>query len=73
MATATGLYAGSDSLDSFRLEAREWLAANFPPVLKGKEDAMSAIEGASEPSPDQAAWQTVIGEKGWGVPGWPKA
>ena len=59
-------------LDAFREEARAWLAANFPPALKGKDNSASAIEGPSEPTPEHAAWQKAIGAKGWGVPTWPR-
>jgi alkylation response protein AidB-like acyl-CoA dehydrogenase len=60
------------ALEAFREEARAWLAANFPPALKGKDNSASAVEGPSEPTPDQAAWQKAMGEKGWGVPTWPR-
>lgn len=71
MATTLEADAPVDSLDAFRTHAREWLAAHFPPSLKGKDNAMSAIEGPHEPSPEESAWQAAIGEKGWGVPTWP--
>ena len=70
MATAPDLAA--DPIDRFRQEARTWLAANFPPSLRGKDNAMSAIEGPGDQSEDEAAWQRAMGEKGWGVPTWPK-
>ncbi len=63
---------GTDPIDAFRQEARAWLAANFPPALKGKDNAMSALDGPSELSPDEVAWKTAMGAKGWGVPTWPK-
>ncbi|MFN9926274.1 MAG: acyl-CoA dehydrogenase family protein, partial [Phenylobacterium sp.] len=50
-------------LTGFRTEARDWIAANFPPALKGA----SPPEGR-ELSPDQDAWRRAMGEKGWGVP-----
>jgi alkylation response protein AidB-like acyl-CoA dehydrogenase len=53
-------------LTGFRTEARDWIAANFPPALKGA----SPPEGR-ELSPDQDAWRRAMGEKGWGVPTWP--
>ena len=58
-------------LDSFRSEVRDWLAANFPASLKGKDNAMSAVEGPTNETPEQAAWRKAMGEKGWGVPTWP--
>jgi alkylation response protein AidB-like acyl-CoA dehydrogenase len=64
-------FGGAD-LDAFRTEAREWLEANFPPALKGK-GGMMYLEGREELSGDAAAWKKRFGEKGWGVPTWPKA
>jgi alkylation response protein AidB-like acyl-CoA dehydrogenase len=61
---------GGAELDAFRIEAREWLAANFPQSLRGKAPAM---EGPEERSADRDAWKTAMGEKGWGTPTWPKA
>ena len=64
-------FGGAD-LDAFRTEAREWLEANFPPELKGKGGAMY-IEGRGETGGDMGVWKTRMGDKGWGVPTWPKA
>ena len=55
-------------VETFRAEVRDWLAANFPPSLKGA----SPPEGR-ELSPDQDAWRRAMGDKGWGVPTWPQA
>jgi alkylation response protein AidB-like acyl-CoA dehydrogenase len=60
---------GGDT-DAFRAEARAWLEANFPPSLKGR--SLSYIEEATPDSPDIKAWTKAMGEKGWGVPTWPK-
>jgi alkylation response protein AidB-like acyl-CoA dehydrogenase len=62
---------GGGDLDAFRGEVRDWIAANFPASLKGKPNPMMREERAS-PSPDQEAWRKAMGEKGWGVPTWPK-
>jgi alkylation response protein AidB-like acyl-CoA dehydrogenase len=62
----------ADPLDSFRSEAREWLAANFPASLKGADNAMSAIDGPTQETAEQTAWREAMGRKGWGVPTWPK-
>ncbi|OQW43877.1 MAG: acyl-CoA dehydrogenase [Proteobacteria bacterium SG_bin6] len=70
MATAPELEART--LDDFRAEARAWLAENFPPSLKGKDNALSVLEGPHQPSEDEARWQKAMGEKGWGVPTWPR-
>jgi alkylation response protein AidB-like acyl-CoA dehydrogenase len=59
-------------LDTFRDEARAWLAANFPPSLKGRGGQM-AQEGLGPTGPDYDAWRKAMGDKGWGVPTWPKA
>ncbi|AJP71907.1 acyl-CoA dehydrogenase family protein [Sphingomonas hengshuiensis] len=72
MATLLESDAPADSIAAFRAEAREWLVAHFPPSLKGKDNLISALEGPHEPSPDEAAWQAAMGEKGWGVPTWPR-
>jgi alkylation response protein AidB-like acyl-CoA dehydrogenase len=57
---------GGPDLTAFRTEVRAWIAANFPPSLKGKP----APEGR-ELTPDQDAWRRAMGDKGWGVPTWP--
>jgi alkylation response protein AidB-like acyl-CoA dehydrogenase len=71
MATAADLEPAAKPLDAFRGEARAWLETHFPPSLKGKDNALSALEGPTELSPDEAAWKTAMGDKGWGVPTWP--
>jgi len=58
-------------IDAFRADARSWLEANFPPSLKGK-GGMMYIEGDSPDDGDIKAWTHAMGEKGWGVPTWPK-
>ena len=64
--------AGDTNLETFRAEAKAWLAANFPPSLKGKAGiVMSSLEGG-RPTGDGAAWLKAIGEKGWTAPTWPK-
>ncbi len=56
--------------EAFRAEAREWLAANFPPSLKGK--GLSYIEEETPETAEIKAWTKAMGDKGWGVPTWPK-
>jgi alkylation response protein AidB-like acyl-CoA dehydrogenase len=58
--------------EAFRAEARTWLEANFPASLKGKS-GMAYIEDANPDDDDIKAWTKAMGEKGWGVPTWPKA
>jgi len=56
--------------EAFRAEARTWLEANFPASLKGR--GLSYIEEATPDSADIKAWTKAMGDKGWGVPTWPK-
>jgi alkylation response protein AidB-like acyl-CoA dehydrogenase len=63
-------FGGSD-LEAFRAEARSWIEANFPASLKGRPNPMMREE-RTKPSADQEAWRKAMGEKGWGVPTWPK-
>jgi len=72
MATAPELDAPANPLDAFRTEARDWLAENFSPGLRGKDNSMSAVEGPNDDTPEQLAWKHAIGAKGWSVPTWPK-
>jgi alkylation response protein AidB-like acyl-CoA dehydrogenase len=62
---------GGTELDAFRTEVRDWVAANFPPALKGKGPTIG--EERFHESPEQLAWRRAVGEKGWGVPTWPAA
>lgn len=71
MATAADLDRAADSIDAFRSDTRTWLAENFPPSLKGKENPMATVEGPTALSADEEAWKKAFGEKGWGVPTWP--
>jgi alkylation response protein AidB-like acyl-CoA dehydrogenase len=71
MATAPDIDAPVNALDAFRAQAREWLAAHFPPALKGKDNALSAVEEPQPPTAEEEAWRIAMGEKGWGVPTWP--
>ncbi len=61
---------GDADLEAFRGEARVWLDANFPAALKGKTGTINAEDPASS---DADLWKARMGEKGWGVPTWPKA
>lgn len=64
--------ADVEPLEQFRAEAREWLEANFPKSLVGREDPMAMVDGPTDMSPDIVEWRARIGGKGWGTPGWPK-
>lgn len=72
MATAAEDRVDADAIEAFRGEVRSWIAANFPPSLKGVDLSLSALEGPSERSADREAWRIAMGEKGWGTPTWPK-
>ena len=63
---------GGDDIDAFRAEARDWLQANFPASLKGRGGLM-AMEGPASDRADFNAWTKAMGDKGWGVPTWPRA
>lgn len=54
--------------DDFRTEAREWLAANFPPSLAGKAPGMGGEEPDGE---DFHRWRAAICGRGFGTPMWP--
>jgi alkylation response protein AidB-like acyl-CoA dehydrogenase len=72
MASAAELDRSADTIDAFRAEARAWLEANFPQSLRGKDNAMSAVDGPTEETAEQKAWREAMGAKGWGTPTWPK-
>ncbi|HEY9234454.1 MULTISPECIES: acyl-CoA dehydrogenase family protein [Phenylobacterium] len=64
---------GAPDLEAFRTEAREWLEANFPKSLaKDVEAQANAVQSPDAPKGDMAIWKQRMGEKGWGVPTWPK-
>ena len=58
--------------EAFRTEVQQFLAEKFPEELNGKGNALSAIEGPDEESEAERAWREAMGERGWGVPTWPK-
>jgi len=65
--------ADSGALDAFRVEAREWLEANFPPSLRGDPEAgQRAMMGGVKLTGDALVWKQRMAEKGWGTPTWPK-
>jgi alkylation response protein AidB-like acyl-CoA dehydrogenase len=61
----------SEDLESFRAEARAWLAENFPPSLKDRDVSMTAMAGIALTG-DAKTWQARMGAKGWGTPTYPK-
>ena len=60
---------GSEALDAFRGEARDWLAGAFPAELKGQ--GMAYMTGQLAGNPKADAWRAAMGERGWGTPTWP--
>ena len=67
----------SNDLEIFREEARSWLEENFPKSLRGQREPMTEEEAMAEmnnqsKNADADLWRKRIGEKGWGVPLWPK-
>ena len=65
-----------NGIESFRLEAREWLEANCPESMRHPYGSEAAIcwggrrfEFRSE---DQRAWLERMASRGWTAPTWPK-
>ncbi|MCV0383595.1 MAG: acyl-CoA dehydrogenase family protein [Erythrobacter sp.] len=61
-----------DETEAFREEVRQFVAQNFPEELKNTGSAMSAVEGPDEETPAQQSWREAMGQRGWGVPTWPR-
>jgi len=65
-------FGGAD-LDAFRIEARDWLEANYPQSLRGDPEAgPRMIMGGVKPTGDHLVWKQRMADKGWGTPTWPK-
>ena len=60
-------------VETFRVEAREWLEANFPKSLAHNIAAQMAKLQVQPESPDALSWRRALGAKGWGTPTWPKS
>ena len=57
----------------FRLEAREWLAANCPDSLRrGLGGYTAGGRKATYGNPDTKLWLDRMAERGWTAPAWPK-
>lgn len=55
----------------FRLEARAWLAAHFPPALANVPGLLfQGSRAAADANPDYQLWRAAMTGKGWGVPNW---
>ena len=64
---------GGDDVETFRVEARSWLEANFPKALTTDPAAQLAQAMGGTPSADAALWAERMGDRGWGTPTWPTA
>ena len=51
---------------AFRDEVRSFIADNYPPALRGKQD-----EGDELAKEDFLSWHKVLAKKGWVAPAWP--
>ena len=61
-------------IDAFRTEVRDWMEANYPAELRNGGDVpMTEAMMGMKPSEAAITWRKRVGEKGWGVPTWPKA
>jgi alkylation response protein AidB-like acyl-CoA dehydrogenase len=64
---------GATELEAFRNEARTWLEENLPASLRGHtEKVTEAMMEGRKPTGDVELWRQRMGEKGWGVPTWPR-
>jgi acyl-CoA dehydrogenase len=63
-------------IDTFRTEARAWLAENCPPAmrlpLEDDEDRCWGGRNWKFKSEDQKLWLESMAERGWTAPTWPK-
>ncbi len=61
-------------IDAFRTDVREWMEANYPAELRNGGDVpMTEAMMGMKPSAAAITWRQRVGDKGWGVPTWPKA
>ena len=61
------------SLETFRLETRNWLADNCPPGARGPGEISNGSTKIDIKDADTRVWIERMVEKGWTVPSWPKA
>ena len=61
----------ANDIESFRAEARAWLADNFPKALAGRGGELVRPESLASENDELMEWCRVLGEKGWGTPTWP--
>lgn len=63
-------------LEEFRSETRAWLEENCPPSMRTPMPDDERVWGGRNPTfknPDSKLWMERMAERGWTVPGWPKA
>ena len=70
MATQADIDRAGDT-EIFRQEVRQFIAESFPDSLRGKGNALAAVEGPATESEAQKAWREAMGSRGWGTPTWP--
>lgn len=59
-------------LKLFREQAAQWIAANFPVALKGKNPTIYFTDGAyADADAEYQLWLRRVVERGWGAPTWP--
>ena len=61
------------SLETLRLETRNWLADNCPPGARGPGEISNGSTKIDIKDADTRVWIERMVEKGWTVPSWPKA
>ncbi len=52
---------------AFREEVRSFIAENYPPALRAKQDNEEALT-----KEDYFSWHRILAKKGWSAPAWPK-
>jgi alkylation response protein AidB-like acyl-CoA dehydrogenase len=65
-------FGAETETQAFRDEVRAWLSNNFPRSL-AHAGPTAAAGGGRELTEDDEVWRRRMGEKGWGVPTWPRA
>ena len=53
--------------NAFRDEVRSFIAENYPPALRAKQDNEEALT-----KEDYFSWHRILAKRGWSAPSWPK-
>ncbi|MFP6583355.1 MAG: acyl-CoA dehydrogenase family protein [Candidatus Hydrogenedentota bacterium] len=64
----------TETLETFRLETRDWLTENYPDALKAPLNMGDIPNGGTQCEffhPDAKLWLDRMAEKGWTCPEWP--